>query len=279
MRYDEEDEFDYNALSDESKDILNKFYGDLSRLHSLHREVGAPVFYDAYPLFGEKLGQVKGHLDGQKNALKECKVVRNEILALIQELRDVCSQVEDVSMGLVNSFDTEYDCDMFIKGGMYQAKFIMNSKHWSCRGAQEEWKKDYDNCVELFHEVTSGLNVHNFKIFYMESGEKAFFGFTVHGVPGDFEISFPLNSNKYHVGKHWLDSSSLPMQMRLTWRRRWTIPVFDYFFGDFGSYDVSEVNKKLHEFIETGKYMEFSKDSPGLQDEIDACSKEGKKVI
>lgn len=266
-------------LSNESKNVIAKFYEDLSDIRTNTRKFGCPTFIDKYPLYGEKLGQIKGHFTEQVSSLKRCKEVRNEILNLICELQSICSEIEDTSCALVNSFETEYDCDMFIKGGMYQSKFIRGSKHWSCSNAKEEWKSEYDKCVKLFKEVTMGLNTHNFHIFFMDNGSKAYFGFTVHGVPGDFEVSFPLNSKYYSNSEHYLDSSSLPMQMRLTWRRRWTIPVYDYFFDDFGAYDVSTVNGRLLRFISEKQYMDFCKNAPGLDEEIEASSNEGKKFI
>lgn len=302
------EDFDPSVLSKESKSILSKFYGDLHEISMNTMKLNALAIYDGHPIYGQKLGQVKGHLEEQKSALAKCREIRDEILTLIHELDGICSQVEDVSMGLVNSFETPYDCDMFYKGAKYMAKFIKHSEHWSCANAKEEWKEDYDRCVKLFNEVTAGLNTHNFQIFTMNDGSKAYFGFTVHGVPGDFEVSFPLNSKDYFVEKHWLDSSGEPMQMHLTWRRHWTIPVLDYFFDDFGSYDISEVNVKLFEFISTEKWKDFYNTKSYmkevtdpktfkttkveveydyktqnyleqiLKEEIEACSREGKKV-
>lgn len=295
-------------LSDRSNAILEKFYGDLHEINMRAMDLNAPAIADGYPIYGQKLGQIKGHLEEQKNALAKCRKVRNEILTLIHGLDGVCSQIEDLSMGIVNSFETPYDCDMFIKGGMYQAKFIKHSDHWRCSNAKVEWKEQYDKCVKLFNEVTNGLNTHNFSIVNYEDGSKAYFGFTVHGVPGDFEVSFPLNSKEYFVKQHWLDSSCEPMQMRLTWRRHWIIPVFDYFFDDFGSYDISEVNAKLREFVSSEKWKEFYNTKSYtekvtdpktfkttkveveydektkaylekiLKEEIDACSKDGKNL-
>lgn len=300
--------FDPSVLSKESHAILGKFYGDLHEINIHTMGLNAPAISDGYPIYGQKLGQIKGHFEEQKNSLSKCRKVRNEILTLIHELNGVCSQIEDLSMGIVNSFETPYDCDMFIKGGMYMAKFIKHSDHWSCENAKPEWKEDYEKCVKLFNEVTNGLNTHNFNIVNYEDGSKAYFGFTVHGVPGDFEVSFPLNSKDYFVKQHWLDSTGEPMQMHLTWRRRWTIPVFDYFFDDFGSYDISEVNTKLHEFVSSEKWKEFYNTKSYmkevtepktfkitkveveydaetheylekiLKDEIEACSKDGKHL-
>lgn len=290
---------DLSVLSMESKLLLKKFYGAVSDINSRSMSFGTPCFHEGYPCFEHKLGQVKGHVSGQKNLLKECKMVRTEIQSLISELKSICSYIEDTSCGIVNSFETPYDCDSFIKGSKYKSKFIDNSTHWSCADAKEEWKEDYEKCLKLFNEITSGLTTHNFRIFRMDDGSKAHFSFTVHGVPGDFEVSFPLNSKEYPVNEHWLDSSSLPMQMRLTWRRHWVIPYMDYFFDDFGTYEFSELNAKLREFVSTEKWREFYntksyKNDDGfeveydektneylekiLSDEIEACSKEGKKV-
>ena len=301
-------ECDYDKLSDESKTILMKFYKDVADIRSVVHKLNGPVFSDGYPIFGEKLGQVKGHHDEQVNALCKCRETRNEILSLISALHSQCHEIEDTALGIVNSFETPYDCDIFFKGALYQCKFIYGSTHWSCRDAKEEWKEQHDKCVELFKTVTAGLNTHNFRIGTYRDGSKAYFGFTVHGVPGDFEVSFPLNSKEYSTKEHWLDGSGIPMQMHLTWRRHWTIPIFDYFFDGFGSYSISEVNAKLFEFVSTEKWKEFYNTESYykkefdtktfkeydvevkyddetkaylekiLKEEIEACSKEGKKL-
>lgn len=300
--------FDPSVLSEESNAILNKFYKDIADIRSLTLKLNCPTFIDNYPLFGEKLGQVKGHHDEQVNALCNCRNTRNEILSLIFALQSQCHEIEDAALGVVNSFETPYDCDIFRKGALYHAKFLNHSTHWSCRVAKKEWKKQYDKCIDLFKAVTAPLNTHNFRIGNYENGSKAYFGFTVHGVPGDFEVSFPLNSKEYSTKEHWLDGNGFPMQMHLTWRRHWTIPIFDYFFDGFGSYSISEVNAKLSEFVSTQKWKEFYNTESYhkkeidpktykeydvevtyddetkaylekiLNDEIEACSREGKEI-
>lgn len=294
-------------MINDSISLLNNLYDEVYSIREITNGFNTPSFHEGYICYGQKLGQVNGHVAEQKNALIKCRNIRNEILNLIKELNYICSDVEDLSRGLINSFETVYNCDMFLKGSMYQAKFIEKSNQWFCNDAKEEWKEDYEKCLKLFNEITFGLTTHNFRILHMGDGSKAYFSFTVHGVPGDFEVSFPLNSNKYYVKEHWLDSSSLPMQMRLTWRRHWTIPVFDYSFDDFGTYDISELSQKLLKFVSEEKWKDFYNTKSYMKEitdpktfetskieveydehtkeylekilaeEIEACSKEGKK--
>lgn len=234
----------------------------LDKFDSLQRkvlELGGPKIFGKQLGHDEKLGQVKGHRAEQIRLMAETKELDREIGMMIDGLNSLRNEVEDVSLSLTNSFETEYDCDMLYKGRKYWAKFIRKSEHWDNENAKESWKTEYDGCIAYFKLLTKGLDTHNFMLGWHADGSAAVFHFTVSGVPGDFEILLPLNSSEYFVQDDSLKKSTNPsMSMSLAWRRRWVIPNYDYFFDGFGAYTAEEVNAKLHEFIfSSKKYEEF----------------------
>lgn len=242
----------YGAL-----DLFNHIQEEIWDIHHRSSQIGCPRCYDGYIGFDEKLGQVNGHVDEQIALLQKCKSIRGSIQKIVRELDYYCRDIENLSLGIVNSFQTEYDCEMFPRGWAYQGKFVYGGNHWSYSGATEDMKEDYEKCVDLFKRITYGFETHNFKIGLMEDQSKGYFYFTIAGIPGDFEISIPLNSGKVFNRNHFLDSNKSPMMMGLAWRRQWCIPVYDYFFDDFGSYHSEDLNKKLHEFVSSEKWKEF----------------------
>ena len=238
-------------------DMFNNVIAEIGDIRRSSSQIGCPRCHDGYIGYGEKLGQVNGHVEQQIELFHKCKGLRENIKKVIMELDYYCRDIEDLSLGIVNSFQTEYDCKMFSRGWAYQCKFVNGGNHWSYSGATKDMKEDYDKCLELFKRITYGFDTHNFKIGIMNDESVGYFYFTISGVPGDFEIFFPLNSDKVFNNKHFLDTNKSPMQMGLAWRRLWCIPVYDYFFDGFGTYHIDDLNKKLHEFVSSEKWKEF----------------------
>lgn len=249
-----------NMNSKDFNRLLCDEWKTLTDMNVEARDIGCAKFIDNYPAFGEKLtGAVREQTDRQIDLLKRCKESYADLCHMIERLTDMRFEVESVAQRVVNSFGVEYDCDMFWKAHQYQGKFILKREHWSFHNAKEEYKADYDRCFELFKRITAGLDVHNFFILLYKDGSHADIKFTVAGVPGDFEIGFPLNSKEYAIEKPRLNlpDGRLPMQMTLTWRREWVIPHRDYFFNRFGTYRIDDLGPKIKEFIESKEYMKY----------------------
>lgn len=241
------------------QDEVFKKDSDYWKLVDAVGKLNCPLYLDGENSLLDKTKpkSVKGKLDEQIDALVLCHRVYERLTNARKMLERILSKVNDMALGLTNSFGAEYDMDIFGKGWAYQNKFLRNIKHYSCSGAEESWKKEYDECVKLFKTVTDGLECHNFSIGVFNDGTEGLFYFTVKGCPGDFEISFPTIVEGWGNDESNIRGDEPPMQIRITWRRRWYIPVFDYFFDKRSSYHVADINRELRKFVENEEWREF----------------------
>lgn len=308
------DEFDRDEPIDFNDDIVRQLFdeffdkeGAIYDITEKCRELKCPVYNDGeVSLFSKiKPGPVKTGTEEKIALMAKCRDLEIRLHRITRAVSEISNALNDLTLGLANSFAPEYDMDIIPKGWAYRAKYICGSKHYSCAGAKEEWKKEYEQCGELFKKFTAGLECYNYAIGYHNDGSSGYFSFTVKGCPGMFEIGLPLIRERYGNDEVYRSKDATPMQMSLTWRRNWYIPVYDYFFDGRRSYTIKGINKELKKFVEDeewrqyiakfedekyddklGKMVPVSKEEMDetvkwfnkmLAEEIESCGKDGKK--
>lgn len=282
----------------------DKIYFDpeslIARLRKRSHELGCAKFREGHPDYMCSKGYSKPDAAPEEisDLMVECKRAHEDIEARIAVMSMALSDLEDIQKGLANAFRTEYDSDMLPRAHGYWAKFVKNGDHWSLRGVKQEWKADYDKCVDWFKSMAGGLDTHNFAIGLYQDMHKAYLSFTVSGCPGSFEIGLPLSLSESLTADPPMHSCLKPMQIGIVWRRRIWIPVFDYFFDDFGTYKAQEAVDRIRKFVEdrewekfcntrsyaekSGFYVDYDEDTrkrleSELAADIEASGREGKK--
>ncbi|MCQ2300579.1 MAG: hypothetical protein MJZ81_10705 [Bacteroidales bacterium] len=271
----------YNYIDDDFSeseagiDEYNRLAGHGTELGGLITRVfsfNCPKFKDGLrDIFDQLLPkkECKASQEEIVKAMSDCKRFHADLKSRMFAIQDLLSGLEDMQIGLANSFRTEYDSDMLPKAHGYWARFVKGLNHWSLSGVKEEWKSDYERCVAWFGELTRGMETHNFKIICFQDCHEASLAFTVAGCPGTFEISLPLVLSTDTSARPSIGAKGEPMQVSIVWRRRMWIPVFDYFFDGFGTYHVQDAVDRIKKFVEDREWEMFCNTRSGTSTRSD----------
>ena len=236
---------------------------ELCELFDKIREVGAPFIFEGHmSMEGKKkvcpTSNQEDWIEAVKSVFKFNKILVSRKSAIEESL----GILMDHTIALGKCVPAEYDQKMFEGAWLYQGKWILKSNHWAFSRAMEDRKEalkaDYDKCKNLFQVVTKGMVPHNFTVCVYEDLRYGEFDFTIEGVPGKFEITFPTPIAQYGVKDIGCGLEHFPFQMHLTWRFHDIIPVLDHFWGY--SYHLTEINKFLREFVEKETWRDVIKE-------------------
>ena len=254
-----EDSLDEKSFLSERRSHGN----ELCEISDKIREAGAPFISEGYLLMDEeKKVRPTSNREAWFEAIKSVFEFNQILVSRKCAIEESLGILLDQTIALAKCFPAEYDQKMFEGAWLYQGKWILKSNHWGFSRATEDNKEtlkaDYDKCKNLFQVVTEGLVPHNFTVCVFEDLRYGEFDFTIEGVPGKFEITFPTPIAQYGVKAIGCGLEHLPFLMHLTWRFHDIIPVLDHFWGH--TYHLEDVNKSLREFVEKKTWREIIKE-------------------
>lgn len=236
---------------------------ELCEIFDKIREVGAPfIFKGHFSMEDKKLIRPTSNQGAWTESMKSVFEFNKILVSRKSAIEESLGILMDHTIALGKCFPAEYDQKMFEGAWLYQGKWILKSNHWEfsrvTEDRKEELKADYDKCKNLFQVVTKGMVPHNFTVCVFEDLRYGEFDFTIEGVPGEFEITFPTPIAQYGVKGVGCGIEHLPFQMHLTWRFHDIIPVLDHFWGH--SYHLADINKSLREFVEKETWRDVIKE-------------------